>query len=188
MHLWNHLKTVLLLLFFYRSQGYHRVRTHFVINVNKWRWIHGSVVMDTFALRLRQCSTAIYCNLQEANSSVHKPKMKRRHKIQEQKVYLGTRGLINISAVWRENQLLLFELFVVCVFRSQDGGGEELPRHTSTPREDTPLFPDRRLYRTAEGRSRHHVVGGTAVFTFSQTITGFAVKIQTSWITITTFL
>lgn len=64
-----------------------------------------------------------------------------------------------MSTLWKESQLLLFDVFA-CVFRSQDGGSEELPRHTSTSRKDAPLFPNRRLYRAAEGRSRHHVVGG----------------------------
>lgn len=52
---------------------------------------------------------------------------------------------------------------IVCLIRSQDGGSEELPWHASTTRENTPLFPDWRLYRTAEGRSRHHLVGGTSL-------------------------
>lgn len=100
---------------------------------------------------------------------MHEKREDTQHKIHEKKNYLRTTGLITIPAVWRENQLILFDLyyymiFIICVIRSQDGGSEELPWHTSTSREDTPLFPDRRLYRTAEGRSRHHVVGGTSVF------------------------
>lgn len=53
-----------------------------------------------------------------------------------------------------------------CVSRSQDGGSEELPWHTSSTGEDTSLFPNRRFYRTAEGRSWHHMVGGTVVNQF----------------------
>lgn len=43
--------------------------------------------------------------------SMHRKWKDTQHKIHEKEDYLGTTGLINILTVWRENQLLLFDVF-----------------------------------------------------------------------------
>lgn len=100
-----------IVVFLLQEPGLSSGKDTFCLRCHKCRY-RLSVVMDTFATGFGQCSTAIYWNHRRWTVlPMHEKRKDTQHKIHEKKDYLRTTGLITIPAVWRENQLLLFDDF-----------------------------------------------------------------------------